>query len=308
MAPKYAHLITTGPLQLPLYGVLYGVESVGKTTFGDNLPDPVFVGPEKTQKIKGGRFPRPTSWDDFLSQLRDLFDPHYTYKSVVVDSLDHLEQMIIEKIKLDYKVTVVTDAAGKYGNWVGVAQRHWLDMLSLLEGLREKKSMNVLMIAHYHIKVFNDPLTTLPYDRYQMKVNEKCAAIIREAVDFVFFANFKSVSFSSDTKAKKGKGLSDGARVVFTERRASHDAKNRFDMPHEVPFDFNTIMEHIKSGPVDKLVAIQKDIEALMLDVNDPEKLPIIQSFYTENKNDYPTLQNIKNKLKILVGEVVSDT
>ena len=308
MAPKYLSKITKGPIVLPLFGVIYGVESIGKTTFGDNLPDPVFLGPEKTARIKGSRFPRPASWEDFLNQLRDLYDPAYTFKTVVIDSLDHLEQYLFEKIKTDYKVKAVEDAAGSYGKWVGVAQRHWLEMMSLLEGLRDQKGMNVLMIAHYEIKVFNDPQTTLPYDRYRMKINDKCAALIREMVDFVFFANFKSTSYSSDAKAKKGRGLSDGARVVYTERRASHDAKNRIDMPEEVPFDFETIMAYIKATPVDKKRDLQKDIEALMLDFSDAEKVSVIKDFYQNNKEDIDTLQAIKNKLKVLLNEVQVET
>lgn len=305
MAAKYLNQLTKGPIKLPYFGVLYGVESVGKTTFGDNLPDVVFVGPEKTARINGTRFPRPKDWQDFKEQLKDLQDADYKFKSLCVDSLDHLEQMLFEHMKQVEKKTAVEDCGGGYGKWVGLAQRHWLEVIALLEVLRDKKGMNILLLAHYQVKQFNDPLTALPYDRYQMKLNDKCAAIIREVVDFVFFANFKSSSYSKDANAKKGRGLSDGGRVVYTEKRASHDAKNRFSMPPELEFDYSVVMDFVDASKEDHLRDTQKDIEALMLDVQDAELLGKIKTHYEANKENIDVLRGVKNRLKVITGQEV---
>lgn len=304
-APKYLKEITKGPIVLPLFGAIYGVEGVGKTTFVDKLPDPVFVGPEVTQKIKGSRFPVPASWEDFLAQLDDLMNPYYTYKSLGVDSLDHLEQYLFEYLRRVYKVTSHEDAGGSFGKWVGIAQREWLKVLAKCEALREEKKMNVIFLAHSDIKVFNDPLTAKPYDRYRMKLNDKCAAIIREKLDFIFFANFKTAVVTENSKATKGRGVSDGARLIYTEKRASHDAKNRFTMPSDMPFDFNLIMKYVDAAPAEQIVTLQKDIEALMLEVKDQSKLETIKAFFAENKDDVDTCVNIKNSLKVIVGEVL---
>lgn len=305
MSGKYSNLITTGKVKSPKWIILYGVEGIGKTTFAAKSKKPIFTGPERSDQFNVARMPTPASWDEYLEQLTDLLNPAYDFNTLIQDSLDHLELLLFEKMKKADKVTQIEECAGGYGKWVGVAQRHWLTMISIIKRLMIEKKMEIISIAHYQIKVFNDPQTTLPYDRYQMKLNDKCAAILRESCDCVLFANFTTSSFSKDAKAKKGRGISDGARVVYTEKRASHDAKNRYSLPYEMPFDYSTIMAAMDLSGEDLLAELQRDIDALILDVKDAAKLDVIKKFYDENRSDIETLKNIKNKLKFIVGEVV---
>jgi hypothetical protein len=302
---KFLNLITKGKLKTPKFIIVYGVEGIGKTTFGAKFPDPIFTGPETSSQFDVARMPRPKDWSEYLEQLRDLLDPAYTHKTLVIDSLDWLEHLLHDMMKKKDKVDAVEKCAGDFGKWVGVAIRHWQDFLNIIDELRAKKKMDVVAIAHFEIKVFNDPLTTQPYDRYRMKLNDKCAAVLREAADCVFFVNFKSFTVATANKGK-GRGVSDGARVCYTEKRASHDAKNRYSLPEEIPFDYQTIIAMLDTSNEDKLKELQRDVEALLLDVKDGEKLPIMQQFYDDNKGDLETLKAMKNKLKVIVGEVVN--
>jgi hypothetical protein len=42
--------------------------------------------------------------------------------------------------------------------------------------------LHVLMIGHAQIKSFQDPDLASAYDRYQLKINDKAAALVREAL------------------------------------------------------------------------------------------------------------------------------
>lgn len=304
---KFLNLITKGKLKLPKFVIYYGVEGIGKTTIASKYPNPIFTGPETSAQFDVARMPRPKDWPEYLEQLRDLLDPSYTFGTLVIDSLDWLEHLLHDHMKKSEKVKAVEDCGGGFGKWVGVAQRHWLDFLNIIDQLKHQKKMEIVGLAHYHIKVFNDPLTTQPYDRYQMKLNDKCAAILREAADCVFFCNFKTYTAQGHTKGK-GRGVSDGARVVYTEKRATHDAKNRYSLPEEITFDYQTIMSYLDASSEDKLKELQRDIEALLLDVKDAEKLTAITSYYEGNKGDLETLKAIKNRVKVIIGEVVDAT
>jgi hypothetical protein len=57
---------------------------------------------------------------------------------------------------------------------------------------RTQGTMHVLMIGHAQIKSFQDPDLPSAYDRYQLKINDKAAALVREAADAVLFARFKT--------------------------------------------------------------------------------------------------------------------
>lgn len=303
---KFLNLVTKGKLKVPKFVIYYGVEGIGKTTMASKYPNPIFTGPETSAQFDVARMPRPKDWPEYLEQLRDLLDPAYNFQTLVIDSLDWLEHLLHDHMKKVEKVKAVEDCGGGFGKWVGVAQRHWLDFLSIVDELKYKKKMEIVALAHYHIKVFNDPLTSQPYDRYQMKLNDKCAAILREAVDCVFFCNFKTFTAQGHTKGK-GRGVSDGARVVYTEKRASHDAKNRYSLPEEIPFDYNTLMALLDASNEDKLKELQRDIEALLLDVKDATQLENISKFYQDNKNDVETLKAIKNRVKVIIGEVINE-
>lgn len=304
---KFLNLITKGKLKTPKFVIYYGVEGIGKTTIASKYPKPIFTGPETSSQFDVARMPRPKDWPDYLEQLKDLLDPAYDFQTLVTDSYDWLEQLLFDHMKKMDKAKAVEDCAGGFGKWVGVAQRHWLDYLHIIDQLKFQKKMEIVGLAHYHIKVFNDPLTAQPYDRYQMKLNDKCAAILREAADCVFFCNFKTYSVAGAQKGK-GRGVSDGARVCYTEKRATHDAKNRYSLPDEIPFDYNTIMRYLDASSEDKLKELQRDIEALLLDVKDATQHEAINNYYQDNKGDLETLKAIKNRVKVIIGEVIDAT
>jgi hypothetical protein len=95
--------------------------------------------------------------------------------------------------------------------------------------------MQVVLLAHTEIKVFNDP-SNEPYDRYQIKLQARAAAIAQEWADAVLFVNFRATTQKTDKGFKKfvTRGIGSGERVAYTEERPSHYAKTRYAMPSEV--------------------------------------------------------------------------
>ena len=59
--------VTTGRLVRPLRVSLYGVDGVGKTSFGAGAPNPIFIATEDgTHHVDVARFPVPTHWLDLV--------------------------------------------------------------------------------------------------------------------------------------------------------------------------------------------------------------------------------------------------
>ena len=84
-------------------------------------------------------------------------------------------------------------------------------------------------------------------------MHEKSAALIREAVSTVLFANFETIA-RKEKGAKKAKAFGDGRRVMFTERRPAFDAKNRFDLPFEMDLSWKAFTDIAdKARPVTQL-------------------------------------------------------
>jgi AAA domain len=74
---------------------------------------------------------------------------------------------------------------------------------------------HILPVGHAQIKSFQDPELPTAYDRYQLKINDKAAALVREAADAVLFARFETELVKTNGKHEP----SEGNRIMYTESR-----------------------------------------------------------------------------------------
>jgi molybdate transport repressor ModE-like protein len=108
--------------------------------------------------------------------------------------------------------------------------------LAALEYLQRVQGMHVVLVGHSLIKAFRNPEGD-DFDRYTLKLHDKAAALCREWCDGVYFAQFET--FSVKDKTKRVKGVSTGARLLFTQRTAAFDAKDRYGLPDRLALDWN---------------------------------------------------------------------
>ena len=283
---------SSGVEVMPHCLIIYGVESIGKTGFAASFPSPFFIDIEGGSKNYNVNRITDLSWLEVISVLGELNSTDH--KTIVIDSLDWLEKLLHKYMCEKFKVVAVEDAGGGYGKWVSVMLAEWTPLIEALKSLRSS-GKNIVITSHYHVKVFNDPATQLPYDRYTMKLNEKAAAIFREWVDCVLFANFETFSSAKDSKATKGKGISTGLRKLYCEKRAAYDAKNRFGLPESINLDYE---EFIKLATIVK-PDLNKEIESLLLDISDTTLIEKIKASMVEADDN--KLTQIKNRILVIL-------
>ncbi len=294
--------VTKGKLSVPDCVVIYGVDGIGKTTFAAAAPDCIFLGPEKgTANQDVSRLPTVKSYNDVLINLQALQEDSHAYKSLAVDSLDWLEPLVWDKVCVDAGATNIEAAYGGYGKGYVAANKIWIDFMSRLTQLRDSKGMNIILIAHCQVKVFNDPQTNSTYDRYQLKLNDKASALFREYVDSVLFANWET--YTKEEKGKKTKAMGDGTRLMYTERRPGYDAKSRYSLPPTLPLDWNAYVQAKSSGSPEKPEALVAQIHELIAQIADL----VIRGKATERLeaagNDITKLLVIRNRLRTLLNQ-----
>jgi hypothetical protein len=106
---------------------------------------------------------------------------------VAVDSLDWLERLIFDAVCREYGVRSIEKADGGYGRGYTHALTHWNRIIALLEELRGRRGMLVVLIAHAKVERFEDP-ESAAYDRYTPRLNKHAASLIAEWADAVLFA------------------------------------------------------------------------------------------------------------------------
>lgn len=228
--------------------VIYGPHGIGKNTFGAMAPAPVLVNIEDGHPDGAfiPSFPQAKTFADVMEAFGALYSEDHEYQTVLVDSLDWLEPLVwAEAIRRNNEANPskrwasIEDAG--YGKGYIAALDVWRDYLDAINALRNDKGMVIIQTAHAEVKRFDSPETE-PFDRYQIKLQKMASALIQEHADMVLFANFKTSVTKADVGMKKvARGVGAGTRVIYTEERPAFLAKNRHDLPPELPLDWNAL-------------------------------------------------------------------
>jgi len=237
--------VTSGRQREPMSLLVYGVEKIGKSTFASEAPAPIFLDAEKgTEEIDVARFPTPETWEDVIEAVRTLIAGEHPYRTLVIDTLDWIEPLLWASIcKRDGFATV--EAYG-YGKGYATALDEWRVLLAALERLRTLKRMNVILLAHSWIKSFKNP-EGLDFDRYELKLHPKAGGLIKEWPKAVLFANHETIA-TEEKKTKRVRGVSTGARLIYTNRTAAYDAGNRYNLPDSLPLEWAEFAAAVEAG------------------------------------------------------------
>jgi len=235
--------IITGVQAEPFRILVYGVEGVGKSSFAAQAPDPVFVTTEDgAGRIDVPKFPLVESFDEVVGNLNVLLTEQHSYQTVVIDSIDWLEKLAVQKI-LEDNPQAKTLADFGYGQGYARLIPLFEQVIDLLNQLRRKKAMNVVLISHSKMEKIEDP-SGGAYDQSSPRLDKRINGLVREWVDIIGFATYaitkteEKSGFTTRTVAKSVKDADGNDRVLFLESTPAIVAKNRYsDMPNKMPLD-----------------------------------------------------------------------
>lgn len=233
--------------------LLYGVEGIGKSTFGSEAPKPIFVQTEDgLDEIDCDRFPLSETFDDVVAALKSLRDEKHDYESVVIDSLDWLERLVWDKLCEQYAVPSIEKVDGGYARGYMHALSLWREVLDHLNVLRAA-GMVIVLIAHSKVERFEDPESS-PYDRYSPRLHKHAAALVKEWCDAVLFATRKMRTQSEDAGFNRKRtlahaiGKDGGDRVMRAYGCPSCVAKNRYGIAEELPLSWSAFMTALSNN------------------------------------------------------------
>ena len=251
--------------------LVYGPEGIGKTTFASCFPDPVFIDTEGSTKEQNvARLPAPSSWTILKEEVRYVAQHPDVCRTLVVDTADWAEKMAIQSVLDEHNKSGIEDFG--YGNGYRYVFEKFGELLNLLTEVTEK-GINVVLTAHATLRKFEQPDEMGAYDRYTMKLIDSpktsISAAVKEWADMVLFANYKTIIIT-DSKTKKTKAQG-GQRVMYTSHHSCWDAKNRYNLPEELPFDYNAIKSVIEGSTAKTQHNTKELVENITVSQPDPE-------------------------------------
>lgn len=245
---KLLEQVKSGRSPAPRRVLVYGTHGIGKSSFASCAPNPIFIQTEDgLGEINCAKFPLTTKFDEVMKALSELYTAAHPYRTLVVDSLDWLERLIWTDVCQKRSVESIEDIGYAKGYVFSLTQ--WREFLDGLSALRNDKGITIVLIAHSRIERFENPETD-PYDRFVPRLHRLASQLLQEWCDEVLFAAFKVYTRQTDEgfNRKRTHGIGTGERIIRTVERPAHVAKNRLNLPEELPLDWNCYAKYFSNG------------------------------------------------------------
>lgn len=231
---------------LPPRFVIAGPEGVGKSSVASNFPTPLFIALEGA--MTGFEYVphlEPANFNEVMTLVEDLATSSTQYKTVVIDTADWLERLIHRHICDKDGKNNIEDYG--YGKGYKMAEYELSRLLSKLDKLREK-GMTVIILSHVQIRTFNSPEGD-SYERFEMKGHKGFTGMLREWPDACLFVTYKVHKRKSEGKER----TVGGERVIHTQWSPAWDAKNRLNLPEEIPLSWEALDTAVKENSLPTL-------------------------------------------------------
>jgi len=235
----------SGIQRRPMKIALTGVEGVGKTTFAANAPKPIFMDLEQgSSNLDVTRFPALATFDDVIGGIGWLYSNEHEFETLVVDSMSVVQRLVFEAVA--QREGAQSIEAIPYGKGFGMAAEEIESFIRGLDAL-VAKGMNVIVICHTVVSRFDDPAGD-SFDTYDIALHKRIAPMVKQWADTVLFADHdKTTVEKGDGFNKRTVAKSYGERVMHTQHRASHSAKNRYNLPERMPLDWGAFEKAVEA-------------------------------------------------------------
>jgi hypothetical protein len=232
----------TGPVRL----VVYGPAGVGKSSFAAGAPSPLFFDFEgRTSHLDVARI-KPQSWDEVLAALRELYNTPGEFKTVVFDTLDHMELLIHAHVCKQNGWANIEDPG--FGKGYVPALHEWSRFLAACEAL-PGKGLNCVLLAHSMLGTVKNPAGE-DYNVYALKLKggakTSASDLVREKVDLVGFAHFEDFAKKANKNDPKAKAITTGDRVLTFKHHPAFETKKGIPMADEIKLGWDAFEAAIK--------------------------------------------------------------
>jgi hypothetical protein len=242
--------------------LIYGEEKIGKSTFGADAPDPIFMNIEDgADYIDTTRAFGPEN--EFLSVadvtyahctdlVNTLINEKHDYKTLVVDTFDALESKIIRELCAEKNAASLSDPKVKEFSYGGAYKMVTHKIEHLLDGfdvLRNYKDMVVIIIVHSKkVLVDDDPLDDA-HLQHEFRLSSQVEGALRHWADCILLARQELYTKTIETGEPRKKGLKqaiDGQRILCAAKSHAYTGGSRLVLPEVMPLSWNAFYENFQ--------------------------------------------------------------
>lgn len=225
---------------------LHAPEKWGKTSWAAFAPKPVFL---MTQGETGlidlidfGQVPETAhlpnaaeqpngfqEWPALLANVRAVASDPHDFETLVIDTANGAERLLAQYV-LESEFHGRTYGKGSYGDYGkgdAACVGHWTRFLQLLDEVRGKRRMHIILLAHTQIKSVKNPEGE-DYDQYRPEGINKLWPLTHKWASVIASGGY--LITIKDDKATGGRD-----RVLRVRASAAYVAGNRYGLPETIP-------------------------------------------------------------------------
>lgn len=253
MAISLSNISQGGGLTPPKI-LLYSVPGFGKTTWvvGDRrigiegAPKPVTMFTEpglgllECDKLTPGNGEGYviSSYEEAMEWVNMLTTEDHDYETFFLDSASSfVSNCIYPSVCEAQKVDGLEDIG--YGKWKVYSAEKMARFIQALDKLQAVRKMAVVISAHTEITKVEPP-DGESYSRYSPALLDRIREPLIRWTDCVFFGNYEMFRQKHDEgfNRERAVAIGSGKRVMHTEERPAHVAKNRYHLPPTMEFSW----------------------------------------------------------------------
>jgi len=228
--------------QKPPRILIHGGEGVGKTTFACSAPNPIVIDVEDGLGTISVPHIIPKHLTEVFEVFSALIEQEHSYRTLVIDSLDALEELITDYLLEERGWKSIGEPA--YGRGYVERSTVWRQVFSALEKVRDECNMGIILVAHSRIEKVEDPVYPA-YDRHVPDLYKTEAAKVVEWCDIVGYAMIKTLTIRDGERVRATTG---GERILYTESNPAYVAKTRYPIKDGIPLDWAEFEKELKGG------------------------------------------------------------
>lgn len=222
--------------------VLTAVEGWGKTSVAAHAGNAALIQVQGETGyetlLRAGRVPAidyatAVVWDELLSIVNDVASSKYDV--LAIDAMGGAERLCHEMVcARDFKNDWSEKGFMGFMRGYDISVTDWIKLLAALDRARANGT-HILLLSHCKVATFRNPEGP-DFDRYTSDVHHKTWGATHKWADAVLFGKFATVvdEVKASKAGAKGKGIGQTERVLYTQRRDTWDAKNRYGMDEEI--------------------------------------------------------------------------
>lgn len=171
------------------------------------------------------------SWGEVLAATRELLTQPHDYATFVIDTGNGIERLAQEEVCAgDFNGDWTESGFNGFGRGEKItANRLWMPFLQLLDQLRERRRMRIVLCCHASVRSVKNP-EGQDYDRIEPGLSKPAWGFTAKWADMILAGGIE-LAVKKDGKIARAKATGGEVRTLRTSANAACEAKNCHRLP-----------------------------------------------------------------------------